>query len=98
MKLKEANYESQWNILVFCGQWKMMSDLNMSHGKVSDLVLFSLFWFTLAIKLRNFDSESHWNTFDKKICPMKVISDFVSFPLFGFTLTKNLRNSDFGSH
>ena len=46
-----------------------MSDLNMSHGKMSDFVSFTLFGFTLVIKLRNSDFESHWNTlicFDKK--------------------------------
>ena len=47
----------------------MVSDLNMSVGKMSDLVLFPLFGFTLVTKLRNFDFESHWNiliTFDKE--------------------------------
>ena len=46
-----------------------MSDLNMSLGKISDFVSFPLFGFTLVIKLRNFNFESHWNTliiFDKK--------------------------------
>ena len=65
MKLKDANCKSRWNILIFCDQWKMMSDLNMSHEKVSDFVSFPLFGFTL----RNFDFESHWNTliyFDKR--------------------------------
>ena len=32
-------------------QWTIVSDLNMSHGKLSN--------FTLVIKLRNFDFESH---------------------------------------
>ena len=48
----------------------MASDWNMSRGKMSDFVSFPLFGFTLVIKLRNFDFESHWNTlifFDKKI-------------------------------
>ena len=40
-----------------------MADLNMSLGKISDFVSFPLFGFTLVIKLRNFDFESHWNTF-----------------------------------
>ena len=47
----------------------MVTDLNMSHRKMSDFVSFPLFGFTLVIKLRNFDFESHWNTlifFDKK--------------------------------
>ena len=37
--------------------------------KMYDFVSFSLFEFTLVIKLRNFDFKSHWNTlifFDKK--------------------------------
>ena len=47
----------------------MMSDLNISHEKMSDFVSFPLFGFVLVIKLRNFDFESHWNTlifFDEK--------------------------------
>ena len=35
----------------------MMSDLNMSFEKMSDFVSFSLFGFTVVIKLRNFDFE-----------------------------------------
>ena len=67
--MKSANYKSHQNILVFYNQWKIMSDLNMSHEEMSDFVLFPLFGFTLVIKLRNFDIESHWNAwifFDKK--------------------------------
>ena len=60
MKLKDANYENQWNILVLWDQWKMMSDFNMSNGNVSDFVSFSLFAFTLVIKLRKFDFESQY--------------------------------------
>ena len=37
----------------------MVSDLNMYHEKMSDSVSLSLFGFTLVIKLRNFDFESH---------------------------------------
>ena len=56
---------------------------------MSDFVSFQLFGFTLVIKTRNFNFESHWNTlifFDKKvmtsdlICSMKKMSDFVSVP------------------
>ena len=36
MKLKDANCKSHWNILVFCEQGKVMSDLSMSHGKISN--------------------------------------------------------------
>ena len=85
-----------------------MSDLNMSHGKMPVSVSFPLFGFTLVIKLRNSNSESHSNTLvyiDKK---KDMLSDlnrchgkkpvFVSFPLLGFTLVIKLRNSDFESH
>ena len=37
----------------------MTSDLNMTHEKLSDFVSFTLCGFTLATKLRNFDSESN---------------------------------------
>ena len=48
----------------------MLSDLKISHGKLTDFVSFLLFRSTLVITLRNFDFESHWNSlafFDKKI-------------------------------
>ena len=48
---------------------KMILDLNCSLGKMSNFVLLPLFGFTLVIKLRSFDFESHLNTticFDKK--------------------------------
>ena len=35
----------------------MVSDLNMSHRKMSDFVLFPLVGFILVIKLRNSNSE-----------------------------------------
>ena len=47
----------------------MVSDLNMSHGKMSDFVSIPLFGFTLVIKPRNVDFKGHQNTlifFDKK--------------------------------
>ena len=37
----------------------MVSDLNMSHGKMSDFVSFPLHGFTLVIKLGNFDFKGH---------------------------------------
>ena len=37
----------------------MTSYLNMSHGKMADFVSFPLLGFTLVIKLRKFDFESH---------------------------------------
>ena len=105
MRLKIANYKSYWNVLVFCNQWKIMSDLNMFHGKMFKML--KMFGLTLVKKPRNFDFESHWNTltyFDNKrygvrseFAPCKM-SDFVSFPLFGLTLVIKLRNSDFERH
>ena len=37
----------------------MVSDLSMSHGKMSDFFSFPLFGFTLVMKLRNFDFERY---------------------------------------
>ena len=62
MKLKDGNCENHWNILVRWDQWKMISDLNMSHEKMFDFVSLALLEFTSVIKLRNFGFESHWNT------------------------------------
>ena len=75
MQLKSVNYKSHWNILVLCGQCKMMSELNICHEKMSDFGSFSFFGFNLVIKFRNFDFKSDWNTlisFDKKL-----ISDLI---------------------
>ena len=47
----------------------MMSDLNISHGKMSDFVSFPLFRITLAMKLRNLNFKVRENTlifFDKE--------------------------------
>ena len=52
-KLKDTSYKSHWNILLFSNQWKIMSNLNMLHGEMSDFVSFPLFGFTLVINLRN---------------------------------------------
>ena len=78
----------------------MVPDLNMSNGKMCDFVSFPLFGFTLVIKVRNSDFESHGNTlicFDKKKDMVSHLdmshgkmSDFVSFPLLGFTLVIKL--------
>ena len=58
----------------------MVLDLTMSYGKMSDFVSFPSFRFTLVIKLRNFDFESHWNTlifFDEK----KILCQIWQFPM-----------------
>ena len=47
----------------------MVLDLIISNLRMSGFISFPLFGFTLAIKLRNFEFESHLNTlifFDKK--------------------------------
>ena len=59
MKLKDGSYKSDLNFLVFCDQLKVMSDLIMPHGKMSNFVLFPLFGFTLVIKLRNFHLKNN---------------------------------------
>ena len=48
---------------------KKVSDLNISHGRMFHFVSFPLSGFTLVIKLRNSDFESHRHTlkyFNKK--------------------------------
>ena len=81
-----------------------MSDLNISHEKMSDFVSFLWFGFTVVTKLRKFNFKSHSDTsifFDKKgmITDLNMshgkVSDFVSFPLFRFTLVIKLKNFDF---
>ena len=44
---------------MFFDKKDVLSDLNMSHGKMSDFVSFPFFRFTLVIKLRIFDVEGH---------------------------------------
>ena len=61
IKLTNFNFESHWNTLICLDIKDMISDLNMSSGKMSDFVLLLLFGFTLVIKLRNFNFGSHWN-------------------------------------
>ena len=82
-------------------------DLNMSLENTSDFVAFPLLGFTLVIKQRNFDFESHRNAltfFDIKrfgvrfeYVPWKKF-DFASFLFFVFTLVIKLWNFDFESH
>ena len=63
IKLRNFDFESHWNTLIFFDKKDMTSDLNISHGKMSDFVGYPLLGLTLVIKLRNFDFESHLNTF-----------------------------------
>ena len=104
IKSKVANNSSHWNILVFCDHWKMVSDLNISHGKMSDFVSFLLLRYTLVIQLRNVKLEFHWNTLIKKEMATDLdmhygkIIDFISLPLCGLNLVIKLRNLGFGSN
>ena len=48
---------------------KLIDNLNISHEKISDFFSFSLLGFTLVLKMRNLDFESHWSNsifFDTK--------------------------------
>ena len=45
---------SHWNILVLCVQWKMMSDLNISHGKRSDFFFIFIVWVHFSHKTEKF--------------------------------------------
>ena len=40
---------------------KMITDLNISHRKMSEFISIQLFPFTLVIKLQSFDFEIQWN-------------------------------------
>ena len=59
IKLRNFDFKSHWNTLIFFDKKNITSDLNISHGKMSDFALFPLFWFILLIKLRKFDFESY---------------------------------------
>ena len=61
MKLKYTNYKIHRNILLFFDQWKLMPDLKISHEKLPDFVWFPLLGFTLVLKLKHLDFESHLN-------------------------------------
>ena len=56
---QEISILKSLNTLIFFDKRDMVSDLNMSHGKMSDLVSFPFFGFTLVIKLRNLDFKGH---------------------------------------
>ena len=80
-----------------------MSDLNMSHGKMSGFVSFPFFGFTLFIKLRNFDFGSHWNILifsdqemmsDLNMLSQKM-SELVQVLLFAFNVGNEFINKNF---
>ena len=59
IKLKDGSYKSHWHILVVCDQMKNDVRFGYVSWKMCDFVLLPLFDFTLVIKLRNFDFNSH---------------------------------------
>ena len=70
----------------------MMSDLNMSH-KNNWICFIYIIGFTLLIKLRKFDFESHWKTlivFDQKndVRFENVLPDIVWFGLSSVVWTQ----------
>ena len=52
IKLTNFGFESHWNTLILFDKKVMMSDWDMLHERMSDLVSFPLFGFTLVIKLQ----------------------------------------------
>ena len=55
MKLKRTIDKISLRYFSILRPMNIMSDLNMSHGKMSDFVSFPLFGFILVLTLRNFD-------------------------------------------
>ena len=90
---------SHWNNSVFCDQWKMMSYLNMSYGKISHLCSLThkakKFRFWKPLKYLFFYKKRY--DADLNMSHGKM-PDFVSLPLFGFTLVIKQRNLNFKSH
>ena len=63
---------------MFSDKKDMTTDLHIFLRKMPDFVLFPRCGFTLAIKLRNFDFESHLNTLiflDHKMMSGQTVSD-----------------------
>ena len=102
---------SHWNNSVFCDQWKMMSYLNMSYGKISHLCSLTheakkfRFWKPLKYLFfykKRYDADlnmSHGKRYDADLnMSHGKMPDFVSLPLFGFTLVIKQRNLNFKSH
>ena len=53
IKMRNLDFESHWNTSYFLIRKDMVLDLNMSHEKMSDFVLFPMSELTLVEKLRN---------------------------------------------
>ena len=60
IKLKNVAFGSHWKTLIFFDKNNMVSDLNITHQKMSDFVSLSLSGFTLVIALKNFDFEGQY--------------------------------------
>ena len=85
----------------------MVSNLNMSHGKMSIFVPLLLVEFSLVTKLGNFNFQCDWNTsllfYKKNIVldlnmPHGKLPGFVSIPLFWSNLVIKMRNFHFESN
>ena len=59
MKLKRIIDKKSLRYFSILRPMNIMSDLNMSLGKMSDFVSFPLFGFILVLTLRNFDYGGH---------------------------------------
>ena len=95
MKLKDSNNISNWNILVFCDQWKMMSDLNMSMEKIWFCFIF-IAWVHFSHKTEKFQFWKSLKLCMIYICMMSDLnmscgSRFVVWLEFG----NMLENTDF---
>ena len=90
IKLRNFGFERHWNTLRYFDKKKdMMSDLNISHGKMSDSVLLPLFRFTLVIKMRIFLIKKWCQIW---LCPVKQCLTWLKLPslcrIFGNKLRK----------
>ena len=59
IKLRNFDFESHWNTLIFFDKKDMVSDLNMSDRKMFNFVSFLLFRLTLVINFRSLYFEGH---------------------------------------
>ena len=59
LKLKRKNDKMSLRYFSILRSMNIMSELNMSHGKMSDFLSLSLFVFILVITLKNFDFGGH---------------------------------------
>ena len=69
----------------------------MSHGKMSTILLFPLFGFTLVIKMGEFNFKSHWYTLisKKKMIWIYLVKHCLIWFKLGHNFCNNSRNTDF---